>query len=282
MRLPWPPRFIPRGSVEAFVERMNAEALALGLSRTHFVDPSGYSEFNLTTGARFCHFLPDIPPSDIPKRSCSFIREGIRLSAAKNLPETFQDKPGTVHQNNRNLLLGETEGVDGLKTGYTPESGYNIALTAKRGETRLLAVLLGGPAPNSAQGVASRAEDGGRLLDWGFAHFRTIRPVVERLDPIHIWKGKRNEVALVPAEPWHSPLGTIERRRSPGSCGGNQLPGAPIAAGDVLAELVFSDQFGELPPWVPLAAGDDVEAGSLWKRAIDAVVLFFLKLFGRI
>ena len=44
------------GSVAAFVERMNAEAQSLGLFRTHFVDPSGYSEFNLTTAQDFAAF----------------------------------------------------------------------------------------------------------------------------------------------------------------------------------------------------------------------------------
>ncbi len=269
------------GSVAAFVERMNAEARALGLARTHFVDPSGYSEFNLTTArdfAAFCKIYLGRHPETLSEFHA--VRE-FAYPQSSNLPESFRDKPGTVIQNNRNLLLGEVEGVDGLKTGYTPESGYNIVLTARRGETRLLAVLLGGPGANSAQGGRVRAEDGGRLLDWGFAHFRTIRPVVEHLDPIRVWKGARNEVALVPTEPLEFTAGndradtvTWELRRNP-------APIAPLAAGDVLAELVFSDQFGELRR-VPLAAAAEVRPGNIWKRALDSVALFFLRLFGKI
>ncbi len=269
------------GSVDAFVERMNGEARALGLARTHFVDPSGYSEFNLTTArdfAAFCKIYLDRHPETLSEFHA--VRE-FAYPQPFNLPETFQDRPGTVIQNNRNLLLGEIEGVDGLKTGFTPESGYNIVLTARRGGTRLLAVLLGGPGVNSAQGGRVRAEDGGRLLGWGFAHFRTIRPVVEHLDPIRIWKGQRNEVALVPTAPLEFTAGndraetvTWELRRNP-------APVAPIAEGDTLAELVFSDQFGELRR-VPLAAASEVRQGNIWKRAFDSVALFFLKLFGRI
>jgi D-alanyl-D-alanine carboxypeptidase (penicillin-binding protein 5/6) len=268
-------------SVDAFIERMNIEARKLGLSRTHFVDPSGYSEFNLTTARDFAAFCR-IYISRHPETLTDFhsVRE-FAYPAPANLPEAFKDRPGTVIQNNRNLLLGEVEGVDGLKTGYTPESGYNIALTAKRGRTRLLMILLGGPGANSTQGGRIRAEDGGRLLDWGFAHFRTIYPVVEHIDPIRIWKGKRNEVDLVPTQPLEFTAGndraatvTWELRRNP-------APLAPVAAGDILGEIIFSDQFGELRR-VPLGAAGDVEAGNLWKRAFDSVVLFFLRLFGRI
>lgn len=269
------------GSVEAFVERMNTEAQKLGLGRTHFVDPSGYSEFNLTTAndfTAFCRmYLKRHPQSLIEFHS---VRE-FAYPQPHNLPEAFRDKPGTVIQNNRNLLLGEIEGVDGLKTGYIIESGYNIALTAKRGETRLLAVLLGGPGSSSAQGGRVRAEDGGKLLNWGFDHFRTIRPVVERLQPIRIWKGSRNQVNLTPADSLEFTAGNDRAATITWQLRHNPVIVAPVAAGDILGELVFSDQFGELRR-VPLAAVDAVPRGNFFKRALDGITLFFLKLFNRL
>lgn len=199
----------------------------------------------------------------------------------ENLPEAFRDRPQTIAQTNRNLLLGNVEGVDGLKTGYIIESGYNIAITALRNGTRFIAVLLGGPGASSSQGGRIRADDAGTLINWAFEHYRTIRPQIEQLRPARVWKGN---IKTVPLEPQGGLAFTAPTDRA-GSVSFTVLRNpeaiAPIQKGSVLGEIVFSDSVGELRR-VPLVATEDVGRGNFFRRAADSIILFFLKLFGKI
>ena len=76
-----------------------------------------------------------------------------------------------ITQENTNPLLGKLEGCDGLKTGYIDESGYNLSLTAVRGETRFLSVTMGGPGNNAKEGQMGRVHDGTELMEWAFSNF---------------------------------------------------------------------------------------------------------------
>jgi D-alanyl-D-alanine carboxypeptidase len=98
-------------------------------------------------------------------------RDMLKLSASylRRFPQalTFHSMTTYVHNNhnhhNANRLLNTYEGVDGLKTGYVRASGYNNVVTAKRGDTRIVAVVLGARSAG-ARAVASR-----RLLDLAFS-----------------------------------------------------------------------------------------------------------------
>jgi D-alanyl-D-alanine carboxypeptidase (penicillin-binding protein 5/6) len=185
---------------------------------------------------------------------------------------------GIWRQRNHNALLGVVEGVDGLKTGYIDEAGYHIALTAARQETRLVAVILGAPVRG---GDRIRDEDGRRLLEWGFSHFKTLWPPQPAIPPVRIWKGAVNWAEAVPAEPL--PFTVLSTR-------GQDLRWeavledpliAPLARGDELGALLLYDREGELRR-VPLIAGEDIAAGNSFKRAWDSVVLFFRRIFGAV
>ncbi|HCM25981.1 MAG TPA: D-alanyl-D-alanine carboxypeptidase [Treponema sp.] len=266
------------GSVEAFAGRMNLKARELGLQKTRFTEPSGYSELNLTTAREFGSFcVAYIRAHPEALRDFHSVRE-FAYPKAENQGAAFRDDPGTVVQSNRNLLLGEFEGVDGLKTGFIIESGYNIALTAERKGTRLLAVLLGGPGASSSRGGRIRADDGAVLLDWGFDRFKTVRPVVENLEATRVWKGRSRKLGVVPAGPlaFTAPADRAlsvswEVRRNPWVV-------APVRAGDELGSIVFSDGGGELHR-VPLAAAESVPRGNVFVRFFDSIALFFMKLF---
>jgi len=75
---------------------------------------------------------------------------------------------GVAILNNTNHLIGHFEGCDGLKTGFTYQAGFNVTTTAKRGNMRLIAVILG--APSNAQRFAQAA----KLMDWGFDQFTAV------------------------------------------------------------------------------------------------------------
>ena len=172
------------GSMEKFIERMNEEVEKLGLTHTHFVESSGYSELNVTTAremAIFCReYLTRFPGAiryhSIP--SFSYPKE-------KNLAPEDRGKERTqdftngfpehitmeIEQKNTNPLLPVLEGCDGIKTGYIDESGYNLALTAKRDNLRFISITMKGPGNSTQEGQAGRVHDGKEIMEWAFNTF---------------------------------------------------------------------------------------------------------------
>jgi len=133
---------------QPFVNAMNAKARELGMTGTVFKNPNGLPAEGQVTTAR-----------DMLKLSSSYLR---RFPQAL----TFHSMTTYVHNNhnhhNANRLLTTYEGVDGLKTGFVQASGYNNVVTAKRGDTRIVAVVLG------ARTAGARAATTHKLLDMAF------------------------------------------------------------------------------------------------------------------
>src|SRR5574344_1148313 len=150
------------GGMEPFVKRMNDAVQALGLTHTHFVESSGYSEKNVTTAREFASFAR-VYINTFPEALAQFhSQKQISYPLQRNLPE-WEQKDGdkqAVTQYNTNKLLGVLPGCDGLKTGFIFESGYNLALTAKRYGTRFLSVTMKGPGKGTAQGNKYRVHNG--------------------------------------------------------------------------------------------------------------------------
>ncbi|OGR34718.1 MAG: hypothetical protein A2051_04545 [Desulfovibrionales bacterium GWA2_65_9] len=134
--------------VHPFVAAMNAKARELGMTGSVFKNPNGMPAEGQLTTAR-----------DMLKLSASYLR---RFPQAL----TFHSMTTYVHNNrnhhNANRLLSSYEGVDGLKTGYVQASGYNNVVTAKRGDARVVAVVLG------ARSAGTRAAVTRQLLDITF------------------------------------------------------------------------------------------------------------------
>ena len=205
------------GSMEAFVERMNLVASDLGLTNTHFVESSGYSELNQTTAREMAEFAtiylrrhPDslrrfhsVLSFTYPKTKN--LAPGDRLLAqdfTQGLPEKITMP---ITQENTNPLLGKLEGCDGLKTGYIDESGYNLSLTAVRGETRFLSVTMGGPGNNAREGQAGRVHDGTELMEWAFSKFADS-PLDLKVHPylVRSFNSSQKMLRLVPAFTEHT------------------------------------------------------------------------------
>jgi D-alanyl-D-alanine carboxypeptidase (penicillin-binding protein 5/6) len=275
-------RFAP--DIGSFAERMNREGRRLGMTATRFVEPSGISEYNFTTAmefASFCREYLSLHPEAL--RDYHSVAE-FAYPKAENVAEPYRRDPKTRVQRNRNALLGEVEGVDGLKTGYIDEAGYNIALTAERGGTRFVAVILGAPA--SPGGDRVRDEDGRMLLEWGFENFRTLRTVSPSPEPARVWKGRINQVELVPADGEGEALGadsgyawtlTTYAGRGNSPRWETELTGpliAPLPAGSTAGTMILSDEFGELRR-IPLITAAEVERGNFFKRFWDGARLFF-------
>jgi serine-type D-Ala-D-Ala carboxypeptidase (penicillin-binding protein 5/6) len=268
-------RFAP--TVDDFIKMMNTEAAAMGLNRTRFVDASGYSEENMTTArelAELCRlYLLEHPESLSDFHS---VRE-FAYPRVENVPPERQGNPVTRLRRNNNNLLGRVEGVDGLKTGYIPESGYNIALTAERSGTRFIAVILG--APSEWGGDRKRDEDGEKILEWAFARYRTIRPDIGALPPVRIWKGKDNYADIAPEEPLNFTALAERGSRLFWEIELEEPIVAPLSAGQAVGRLVLYDSLGELRQ-ITLVAERNAEKGGFFKRLFDSIRLFFDKIFG--
>jgi D-alanyl-D-alanine carboxypeptidase (penicillin-binding protein 5/6) len=257
-----------------FVRTMNDEARRLGLVRTRFVEPSGISEHNMTTAAEFaafCRFYLAAHPESLAEFHSVPVFAWPRESG---LPPALRKNPGAVVQRNRNALLGVFPGVDGLKTGYIDEAGYHLALTAARGDTRFIAVILGAPARPGGDRI--RDEDGRRLLAWAFDRFRTLRPVVGPLEPARLWKGRRKQAELTPGAPaaFTAPADRGKDLRITTVLQDPLI--APLEAGTRVGELVISDGEGELRR-IPLLTAARYERGNIFKRIWDSIRLLFRK-----
>ncbi len=136
------------GSINNFVSMMNAKAKALGMKRSHFVNPNGLPARGQVTTAR-----------DILKLSRAYIRDFSDVLQIHSMQEyTFAN----ITQRNSNTLLRQCKDVDGLKTGFVRTAGFHLVATAKRGDTRLIAVVMGEKNPRI------RARDTAKLLELGF------------------------------------------------------------------------------------------------------------------
>ncbi len=141
------------GSVEAFIRQMNAKARQLGMNDSHFLTPNGLPAKGQITTAR-----------DIATLSVAYLR---RYPESLNIHSMQSYTYRTTTHRNANRLLGTCQGVDGLKTGFVCAAGYNLTATAVRGDSRLVAVVLGASSP----GV--RAAETARLLELGYESLGT-------------------------------------------------------------------------------------------------------------
>jgi D-alanyl-D-alanine carboxypeptidase (penicillin-binding protein 5/6) len=245
----------------------------MGFSVTSFVEPSGLSERNMTTArefAEFCRIYIRLHPSALKDLHSL---KSISFPLLKNMPEGYSGPERAVYQENRNILVRDYPGCDGLKTGYIEESGFNIALTAMRSGTRLIAVILGGYGISTAEGSKTRSDNGSRLLDYGFDSFVTLRPRIGPLSPIRVWKGKVRASALVPEEELAVSVRKDDAENVRVLIEADEDAVAPIRKGQRLGEVILSLN-GKILKRVPLVASAEVQKGNFILRAWDSIILF--------
>ncbi len=190
-------------NMEDFVAKMNESVKRLGLTQTHFVESSGYSEQNITTAREFATFAREYIRRFPFALSEFHAQKELRYPLEKNLPDNRKSKGDSeaVIQYNTNKLLGLLDGCDGLKTGFIYESGYNISVTAERNGTRFLSVTMKGPGSGSVQGNKWRIHDNTEMLEFAFANFADykVSPSEEHSFSVGVFASSQKAVRLVPA-----------------------------------------------------------------------------------
>lgn len=139
------------GTEAAFVDAMNATARRIGMTRSVFRNPHGLPDAEQVTTARDLALLTRALLQDFPDRIEVFSTPTVRIHK------------GSFHS--QNDLLRTFAGGDGLKTGFTCASGYNVVASATRDGRRLVAIVLG------ATHRQLRSQRATELLEAGFAHF---------------------------------------------------------------------------------------------------------------
>ena len=142
------------GSVEHFAKMMNKKAKSIGAVNSNFVTPHGLDCENQYSTA-----------SDL----AIITIEALKNPVFAEIVSTTNSSISGHHLYNTNELLGSCPGVDGVKTGYTGKAGRCLVTTARRGEMRLISVVLGSPTRNA------RASASMSMLDYCFDNFKMHR-----------------------------------------------------------------------------------------------------------
>lgn len=248
------------GSEEQFVQLMNAQAQKLGMTNTLYADASGLVDAQYSS-AHDLAMLARAIIYDYP--------ENYGIYAEKE----FKYNIGRAQQN-RNELLGRDPTVDGLKTGHTNAAGYCLVASAKRGDTRLVSVVLNTPS------MKARADESAKILDWGFRNFETYAPYPAGtvLGESMVWMGAADMVPLGLAG---DVVATIPRgAHAELSASISVAPEirAPLKKGDRLGTFVIRHGDRVIVEQ-PLVAMNDVEPGGFFKRAWHWLKLFVSSLF---
>jgi D-alanyl-D-alanine carboxypeptidase len=154
------------GSEEAFAEQMTRKARALGMTHTVYRNASGLPDPEQITTARDLTILGRAIQERFPKQYRYFQTRVFHYA-------------GAAHRNH-NKLLGRVEGVDGIKTGFTRASGFNLLTSAKDGERHIVAAILGGRSGGARD--AAMASLVNSNLPRAYAGARTAPMIAEASD----------------------------------------------------------------------------------------------------
>ncbi|WP_442964220.1 D-alanyl-D-alanine carboxypeptidase family protein [Pseudomonas sp. NIBR-H-19] len=248
------------GSEDAFAGLMNVTANKLGLTDTHFMNPTGLPAPGHYSSA---HDMARLARAIINDESAYYPLYAHKYFTWNN-----------IRQPNRNLLLWRDPSVDGLKTGHTEEAGYCMVTSALRDGRRLISAVFGSTTLNN------RAEDTQKILNYGFRFFetKTYQKGGQVLAQPRLWKGEKNVISVGLLDDVTLTLPKNSNRKVESRLHINNALEAPIAVGDIVGSYELYDGENKLVTrsLIALEAG---EAGGWWTRIWDAFHLFFAGLF---
>jgi D-alanyl-D-alanine carboxypeptidase (penicillin-binding protein 5/6) len=240
------------GSDENFARLMTERAREIGLAKSVFKNSTGLpAEGQLVTMRELALLGQHI------------WREYPEFYKYYSQPEFTWNK---ITQKNRNPLLTMDIGADGMKTGFTEESGYAIVGAVNRDGKRLFAAMSGMASERE------RAEESRKLLEWGLSAFQKMELFAsdETVGEAKVYGGAKSGVALKAGNAISIFVPITNRDRLTARIVYQGPLVAPVAAGTPVGTLRVS--VGDtLSQETPLFAAETVEVGPLYSRAFDAV-----------
>lgn len=246
------------GSLAKWLDMMNANAAELGMRDTHFGTPNGWPDEGRTyTSARDLAVLAEAMTTRFP---------GLYEQYFGHRGMTY----GKITQSNHDPITGVVDGADGMKTGFTRESGYNFLGSAERDGRRLVMVIAGAPT------ASVRNKTARDLIRWGFDAFesRVVLPANQTVGEARVQNGADSTVPLQTAAEVMASL-------PPGSSDAVSLSvryrgplEAPIANGQQVAFLRVTIP-GHTPHDVPLVAAEAVPEANAFQRLLNGFAGLF-------
>ncbi len=246
------------GSEEEFAFRMTQRGKELGLQNAVFRNVTG---------------LPK-PENLMSVRDLTIIARRI-ISEFPEYYKIYGEREFTwnnITQKNRNPLLLEYLGADGMKTGYIKEAGYGLVGSAVRDGRRLVLVVAG------LTSIKERREEAEKLLDWGFRQFKTIDVYTagDVVSKARVWGGASRWVNLVIKQDLRLALSAKEQESIEVKLSYAGPLMAPVKAGDPLGIVRFMID-GKTIAEVPVETANAVDAvDSIWSRAMDSLMIMAL------
>ncbi|MCL2831325.1 MAG: D-alanyl-D-alanine carboxypeptidase [Betaproteobacteria bacterium] len=245
------------GSEPAFVEMMNREAQRLGLKHTHFTNTTGLPDPEHYSTARDLATLATALIRDFPEEYASYY----------SIKEFTYNK---IRQENRNRLLWSDPSVDGMKTGWTERAGYCLIASARRGQRRLISVVLGASSQNA------RGPESQKLLNYGFQFFDAVQLFAARqpISELRVWKGASNVVKAGFAEGLVVTVPKDQAKKLSSKLVSQQPLLAPVHAGQQVGTVKISIDdtlFAEYPA----IALENVPEAGFFGRLWDSLRLLF-------
>jgi serine-type D-Ala-D-Ala carboxypeptidase (penicillin-binding protein 5/6) len=243
------------GSENAFLANLRKKAEELGMKNSTFGNSTGLPDPNHKMSVRDLATIARYITQEHP--------DYFKLYAE---PEFTWNK---IKQANRNPLLKDYPGADGMKTGYTKEAGYGLVGTAMRDGRRLIMVVAG------LTSINERREESQKLLDYGFRQFKTI-DVFEQAENVataRVWGGEVRTVDLVTTQAFSIALSAKEQETVEVKLSYMGPLMAPVEKGTQVGSvrvLVEGKIVAETPV---VTAGAVAPITNMWQKALDSMLL---------
>ena len=246
------------GSEESFAQQMNYYALEMGLNDSNFKNSSGLHDVDHYTTAEDLVRLAKFIIADFPEYYSFFADRSFTWN--------------NITQYNRNNILKSDLGVDGLKTGYTSESGFGIIISSKKNDRRLIGLVTG------LDNVDERTTEITRLINYGYRGFKSYSIFIDNqiIDYATVWKGKKDNLPLIVANNLDLLLDIPGRRGIRVEYKYSEPLYAPITKGDIIGsmEIVIP---GRKNIEINLLAGENINKVNFFSGFIKSLDYFLYK-----
>jgi serine-type D-Ala-D-Ala carboxypeptidase (penicillin-binding protein 5/6) len=243
------------GTEANFVALMNQQAKTYGLKNSTFGNSTGL-------------------PSEVHKmsmRDLSILARYI-ISEHPGYFKLYSEREfnwNKIKQQNRNPLLLDYPGSDGMKTGFTREAGYGLVGTAERDGRRLVLVVGG------MDSISARKEEAQKLLNFGFSQFKPfdVYEAGQEVSSVRVWGGEQRSVGLITQSEFKISLSPQEQKSAVLKLEYKGPLFAPVKAGIEIGKVRVLVE-GQILADIPVYTSADIAAtDSMWRKAFDSVLM---------
>ena len=240
------------GSEEIFADEMNSYAKKIGMNDSNFVNSTGLHNDN--------HYST---PLDMTILAKSLMKD------FPNFYHYFSERNFTwngIFQPNRNNLLGNNLGIDGLKTGKTSQSGYSMIVSSEKENVRLIGIVSGLSSKDS------RTMEIKKLINYGQKSFRKYKLFTNRdiIKEVKVWGGKKINLKMLVSEDINLLLNIRTKRNLNAKILFNEPIIAPIKEDQIIGLLILYNDEEEIMN-SNLISSENIERNNIFGRTFQKI-----------